>query len=427
MDTIFALATAQGKAGVSVIRISGPKAFSAAERFCILPPMRRAGLRKLLSDSGDVIDEALVLAFPEDGSFTGEPVVEFQVHGSRAVVKAVLEKLAAQDGVRLAEPGEFTRRALYNNRLNLAEVEALGDLIDAETEMQRKQAQRILAGELSDLVEQWREDLLHAASLVELMIDFSDEDIQVDVFPEVKARLSNVIAGMDRQLTGFNAAERVRDGFEVAIVGRPNIGKSTLLNRLAGRKAALTSEIAGTTRDVLEVHMDIGGLPVVILDTAGLRESSDTIESLGIALAAERASSADLRVFLVEPGEKPVLPVLEGDIVVVGKSDIHGDVVSGVSGVTGDGVDRLLQNISVELARRVSSAGLISQIRHRQSVREAHERLVAAVGLLVSESGDLDLVAEEIRTATRRIDALVGRIDVESMLSVVFSRFCLGK
>ncbi len=272
METIFALASARGKAGVAVFRISGPQALAAGEVLVgHLPAPHRAGLRRIVAD-GEVIDDGLVLVFPQGESFTGEPVVELQVHGSVAVAAALGRVLSAMPGLRLAEPGEFTRRALANGRLDLAQVEGLADLIDAETEAQRRQAERVLQGAVAERVAEWRKLLVRVTALVEATIDFADEDVPVNVAPEVEALLDRLGGELRREIAGSRVAERVRDGFEVAIVGAPNTGKSTLLNALAGREAALTSEVAGTTRDVIEVRMDLDGVPVTLLDTAGLHE-----------------------------------------------------------------------------------------------------------------------------------------------------------
>lgn len=285
MDTIFALASAPGKAGVAVLRVSGPSAWAAAEQLAgALPKPREAVLRRLKDRTGQVLDEALVLLFSEGASFTGEAVAEFHVHGSVAIQRAVLRELEEMDGLRMAEAGEFTRRALENDRLDLTQVEALADLIESETESQRVQALRVFSGALGQRVEDWRRDLVHAASLLEVTIDFADEEVPVDVSGEVRARLDHVLTGLDREIRGMDGAERIRSGFEVAIVGAPNVGKSSLLNALAGRDAAITSEIAGTTRDVIEVRMEIAGLPVTLLDTAGLRETQDPVEKIGIAV-----------------------------------------------------------------------------------------------------------------------------------------------
>ena len=315
MDTIFALASAQGKAGVAIVRVSGPLAHDACTQLCGrgVPP-RGTILRVLRDEMGEPLDQALVLSFSAPNSFTGENVVEFQTHGSIAVVTAVLDSLSKINGLRLAEPGEFTRRALENGKLDLSQVEGLADLIDAETEAQRKQAHAVLSGGLGLLAERWRKDLIRAASLIEVTIDFADEDVPVDVTPEVTTLLSGVQLDLERECKGVVIAERIRHGFEVAIVGAPNVGKSTLLNALAGREAAITSEYAGTTRDVIEVRMDLGGLPVTLLDTAGLRETTDHVEGMGISLARKRAEEADMRVFLVESDEEMDVKMQTGDI-----------------------------------------------------------------------------------------------------------------
>ncbi|MCK4712193.1 MAG: tRNA uridine-5-carboxymethylaminomethyl(34) synthesis GTPase MnmE, partial [Marinosulfonomonas sp.] len=269
MDTIYALATALGKSGVAVIRLSGPLAFSAAKTLAgSLPEPRVAGLRSLCDADGVLLDQALVLTFAQGHSFTGEDVAELHLHGGPATIKAVLQTLGDIDGLRLADPGEFTRRALENGCLDLAQIEGLSDLLEAETEAQRKQALRVFSGALGDKAEGWRTDLIRAAALLEATIDFADEDVPVDVTPEVSMLLDSVMTALAKEAAGVQITERIRDGFEVAIVGAPNVGKSSLLNRLAGRDAAITSEIAGTTRDVIEVRMDLNGLPVTILDTA---------------------------------------------------------------------------------------------------------------------------------------------------------------
>lgn len=339
MDTIFALATARGKAGVAVVRLSGPAAHEAVAALCgDVPELRRASVRRL-AWQGEVLDEALVLAFGRGASFTGEDMAELQLHGSLAVVASVIRALSAMQGLRQADPGEFTRRALENGRLDLTQVEGLADLIDAETEMQQRQAMRVLSGAVGKRAEAWRQGLIRAAALIEATIDFADEDVPVDVTPEVREILQGLMTELRRELSGARAAERLRDGFEVAIIGRPNAGKSTLLNALAGREAAITSERAGTTRDVIEVRMNLGGLPVTLLDTAGLRDSEDEIEQIGIARALERAEMADLRVFLQdETGDLPFLAPREGDIVLQGKADLRpGGLAVGISGKTGKG------------------------------------------------------------------------------------------
>ncbi|WP_371060893.1 tRNA uridine-5-carboxymethylaminomethyl(34) synthesis GTPase MnmE [Rhodosalinus sp. 5P4] len=427
-ETIFAVATAPGKAGVSVIRISGPDAHAAAETLArALPPPRLAGLRRLRDAKGDVLDEALVLRFQAGQSFTGEDVVEFHCHGSIAVVRRVLTCLGDLPGCRSADPGEFTRRAMENGRLDLTQVEALADLIEAETEVQRRQAQRALSGALGARVASWRVDLVRAAALLEAVIDFADEEVPEDVSVEVLELLGRVRDGLSTELSGMGAAERVREGFEVAIVGAPNVGKSTLLNRLAGREAAITSDIAGTTRDVIEVKMDVHGLPVTFLDTAGIREARDAVEEIGISRARDRASAADLRVFLVSAKEdvEGIAPQSE-DIVLTAKADLSG-ASGGVSGLTGAGVEDLLRRVADVLGARVNQSGLATRERHRVAMIGAEQSLEAAVALVARGPEAYDVGAEETRAAIRTLEALVGRIDVEDLLDEIFASFCLGK
>ncbi|GAB4551095.1 MAG: tRNA uridine-5-carboxymethylaminomethyl(34) synthesis GTPase MnmE [Ruegeria sp.] len=428
MDTIFALASAQGKAGVAVIRLSGPLAHRAAAELSGGDlPARGMRVREFRAPDGSRLDDGLVLTFQGPASFTGEDVAELQIHGSTAAVNAVLRTLVDMDGLRMAEPGEFTRRALENGKLDLAQVEGLADLIDAETEAQRKQAQTILAGELGNLAERWRRDLIRAASLLEAVIDFADEEVPTDVTPEVRQLIAGVMADLDRESRGVRIAERIRTGFEVAIVGPPNAGKSTLLNALAGREAAITSEYAGTTRDVIEVRMDLAGLPVTLLDTAGLRETKDHVENLGIALARDRADKADLRVFLTEDPDQLGITFQPGDIHVLPKSDLRGGSESGVSGKTGQGVDRLIDQISRVLSDRTATSGIATRERHRSAMQRASAALTESLKVLESGPDLYDIAAEELRTAIRALESLVGRVDVENLLDEIFASFCLGK
>ena len=428
MDTIFALSTAPGKAGVAIIRVSGPAAHDAVRSLCgDVPVARQASLRVLRDREGRRLDEALILTFEQDRSFTGEVSAEFQVHGSTAVTAALLDELGSMDGLRPAGAGEFTRRALENGMLDLAQVEGLADLIDAETEAQRRQAMRVLSGDLGQKAEAWRRSLIRAAALLEATIDFADEEVPVDVSPEVGSLVLNVIEELRREIDGVGIAERIRTGFEVAIVGAPNVGKSTLLNALAGRDAAITSEHAGTTRDVIEVRMDLGGLPVTLLDTAGLRETEDAVESIGIDRARIRADQADLRVFLVEPGQVPEMQSMDDDIVLTAKSDLNSDVGNGISGKTGEGVTGLVDRIRETLAARASGSGVATRQRHKDSMGRGMVALEAAVELLPMGEDCADLAAEELRTAIRALDSLVGRIDIENVLDEIFTSFCLGK
>lgn len=429
MDTIFALASSRGKAGVAVVRISGPQAFLAAGSLAgTLPPVRRAGLRKLQALDGTFLDQSLVLIFEADASFTGEQVVELHLHGSTAVVRAVLEELGKFDGLRMAEPGEFTRRALENDRMDLPQVEGLADLLEAETEAQRKQALNVLSGALGKLAESWRTDLIRAAALLEATIDFADEDVPEDVSPEVDMLMARVMDSLGREVEGTRIAERIRDGFEIAIVGPPNAGKSTLLNALAGRDAAITSEVAGTTRDVIEVRMDLAGLPVTLLDTAGLRESDDQVENIGIDRAINRARTADLRVFLLDDQQAGLQIKPEpDDIVAIGKADVNASQGFRISGKTGQGVDQLIARITGVLEDRVQSAGVATRERHRQEMSRAFDALDRARIEVEFGQDRAELAAEELRGAVRALDGLVGRVDIEMILDEIFSSFCLGK
>ena len=425
MDTIFAPATARGKAGLAVIRISGPQAFAAARGLAgTLPAPRHSAVRRLTHE-GRVLDEALVLVFAAGHSFTGEDVVELHIHGSAAVLSAVLHALATPPGLRMADPGEFTRRALENGRLDLAQVEGLADLIDAETEAQRRQAFRVLSGAVGQRAMGWRKRMVRAAALIEATIDFADEDVPVDVRPEVSGLIAALLADLRGEVLGSVATERLRDGFEVAIVGAPNAGKSTLLNTLAGRDAALTSHVAGTTRDVIEVRMDLRGLPVTLLDTAGLRQTDDVVESMGVDRALTRAGDADLRLFLLdEAGLPPGLPPRPGDIVLRGKADVAG---GDVSGLTGQGVDVLLDRIVAELSPRAVSSAVITHERHRHAIERAIGAMESAQIALERGGEAAELVADDLRRAARAMESLVGKVDVETLLGEIFARFCIGK
>lgn len=385
------------------------------------------GVRQLFDGSGDLIDEALVLYFPEGASFTGEEIVELHLHGSKAVVGAVLSALGTDDRLRPAEAGEFTRRALENGRLDLAQVEGLADLIDAETERQRQQAMRVFSGALGEMSAEWRRKLLRAAALLEATIDFVDEEVPVDVGPEVLDLVTDVRGQMEREAHGVRVAERLRDGFEVAIIGAPNTGKSTLLNRIAGREVAITSEIAGTTRDVIEVGLDLDGLPVTMLDTAGLRETEDMVEGIGVERARQRAEGADIRVHMMTEKSRETPNVDGDDIYVLAKADISPGMGLQVSGKTGEGIDQLIEAISGILSNKMASVGVAMRERHKLA-------LIRSVGYLDRVQSDLtrgndmtDMVAEELRSAIRAVDSLVGVVDVENVLDEIFSSFCIGK
>jgi tRNA modification GTPase len=428
MDTIFALASGRGRAGVAVIRLSGPSAHLIVRELCgVLPAPRLASLRKLRWE-GDVLDEALVLVFAKGASFTGEESAELHLHGGQAVVEAVFGALRSFREVRLAEAGEFTRRALENGRLELYEVEGLVDLIDAETESQRKQAQRMLRGDLAAKVGEWRDTLLRATALVEATIDFADEDVPVDVWPEVRMLLLALAKGLADELAGVRAAERIRAGFEVAVFGPPNVGKSSLINALVGRDVAITSDIPGTTRDIIETRLDLGGLPVVLLDTAGLRDTADAIEREGVRRARERVEGADLRILVLDEANLDWSPEVAVDCRVCSKADLgfRAPGALSVSVKTGEGLAALRLWLTEALAALASIAGVVVNERHRAGVAGA-EDAVRQTLLGIEASIDAEFVAAQLREARRFLEALTGRIGVEDILGEIFGRFCIGK
>ena len=427
MDTIFALASAPGKAGISIVRLSGPLAINVAEKLTKSKlKEKQPNLRVIYDSDNQFIDQALILIFSKPCSFTGENVVEFHLHGSSAVVSSVIKLLGNFKGLRSAEAGEFTRCALENGKIDLAQVEGLADLIDAETDAQHKQAARIFNGALGEKTKEWRAKLVKAGALLVATLDFADEEVPEEVTPEVEKLINMVLSDLDKEIIGVHTAERIRSGFEVAIVGAPNLGKSTLLNYLVGRDAAITSNVSGTTRDVIEVKLDLRGLPVTILDTAGIRKSDDKVEEIGISRALERSSLSDLRIVLTEDGEYPVgLKKRDTDIICIAKDD-QGNL-GGVSGKTGAGIDRLKNNIWDILNDKAQYVGIATRERHKSSMVNAKKFLGNAVVSLRDGPEYYDITAEEIRAATSALDSLIGRIGVEDVLDEVFSSFCLGK
>ena len=427
MDTIFALASAPGKAGISIVRLSGPLAINVAEKLTKSKlKEKQPNLRVIYDSDNHFIDQALILIFRKPYSFTGENVVEFHLHGSSAVVSSVIKLLGNFKGLRSAEAGEFTRCALENGKIDLAQVEGLADLIDAETDAQHKQAARIFNGALGEKTKEWRAKLVKAGALLVATLDFADEEVPEEVTPEVEKLINMVLSDLDKEIIGVQTAERIRSGFEVAIVGAPNLGKSTLLNYLVGRDAAITSNVSGTTRDVIEVKLDLRGLPVTILDTAGIRKSDDKVEEIGISRALERSSLSDLRIVLTEDGEYPVgLKKRDTDIICIAKDD-QGNR-GGVSGKTGAGIDRLKNNIWDILNDKAQYVGIATRERHKSSMVNAKKFLGNAVVSLRDGPEYYDITAEEIRAATSALDSLIGRIGVEDVLDEVFLSFCLGK
>ena len=423
MDTIHALASGRGRAGVAVIRVSGPSAFEICAALAgDVPPLRVATLRMLRDAEGGLLDRGLVLTFGTGESFTGEAVVEFQVHGGPAVVEAVMRAIEATGRSRMARPGEFTRRALENGRLDLTQVQGLADLIDAETEEQRRTALSVADGDWSEMLGAWRTNLLRARALLEASLDFADEEVPEDVGPEVRRSLKLVREGLDAQLAGADRAAALRDGVEVAVIGPPNAGKSSLVNALSGRDAAIVSDRAGTTRDIIEVRMVVAGVPVTVLDTAGLREAEDDVEQIGVARARERAIAADLRVHLVPPDGMPPGEVTDRDLVLRSKSDLgEGDV----SVRTGAGLDRLVGWIEERVGSVGATRSFVSRARDKEMLETALASVEEADRRIQSE--ELELAADELRSATGALERVLGIVGVEDVLGEIFSSFCIGK
>ncbi|MDG2096348.1 MAG: tRNA uridine-5-carboxymethylaminomethyl(34) synthesis GTPase MnmE [Paracoccaceae bacterium] len=431
MDTIFALATPEGKSGVAIIRVSGKNAFQLFEKFSC-PPVNpnEMGLRTLIVNK-KLLDEALILCFGEGRSFTGEKVVEIHHHGSLAIIQRCLSILGGISDFRMANPGEFTKRAFEHGRLDLSQVEGLSALIDAETTAQLDQAQRVFKGALGKVVGGWRKDLISSKALIESAIDFSDEDIPQDLLKLIRIKISVIKSDLRKEIDGTIISERISSGFEVAIIGAPNVGKSTLFNALLKRKAAITSNIAGTTRDVIEARLDIGGIPLTILDTAGIRNAKGSIEKTGVKLALARAKNADLRIFVSDNNifDSFGLKVRDGDLKINNKSDLkkNKDVDISISAKFGDGIDELLEIMVKIFKEKVGKASIAINERHRNSMVRALNALDAAERELNSGMKNIELCAEEINIAIRAMDSLVGSIDVEEVLGEIYSKFCIGK
>lgn len=442
MDTIYALSSAAGRAGVAVVRLSGPKAVAAAQRMTAdpLPAPREAALRRLRHpETGVELDQGMVLLFPAPRSFTGEDVVELHLHGGRAVVRAVLDALASGDGLRPAEPGEFTRRAFEHGKLDLTAAEGLADLVNAETEAQRRQALRQLRGELGALYERWRQDLMRALAHIEAHIDFPEEGLPPTLAEQTKATVAAVSAEIVGHLQDKRRGERLRDGISVAILGPPNVGKSSLLNALAGRPAAIVAATAGTTRDVIEVQLDLGGYPVTVADTAGLRDADDEIESEGVRRARAVAGNADIKILMIDVqtyqdvgAELSALADADA-LFAVNKCDLAsvpaatrlcGCPTFAISARTGSGLEGLLAALLEAVVERAgfSEAPALTQQRHRRSLEECRESLTRA-----RLAASIELLAEDLRLAVRAIGRITGRVDVEDLLDVIFREFCIGK
>jgi tRNA modification GTPase len=422
-DTIFAVASGAGQAAIAVMRVSGPASREVLAALCgRVPPPRRASLRRLRDREGAELDQAVVVWLPGPGSYTGEDSAEFYLHGGRAVLTDVADALAAL-GARPAEPGEFTRRGFLNGRMDLTEAEAVHDLVAAETEAQRRQALRQLDGALGALYRGWAERIRLVLAQQEALIDFPDEDLPPEVEAEVAAELEALRRQVAAHLDDGRRGERLREGLVFAVTGRPNVGKSSLVNALAERDVAIVSATPGTTRDALETRVVLGGVPVTLVDTAGLRDAVDEIEAEGVRRARARAEAADLVVSVSEAGDSGAA----GDVLVANKVDLGGSVPAGaigVSALTGEGLDVLRSRLA-EAARSLTAGSgppPLTQARHRVALQTAAERLAAA------RTADLpELRAEDLRLALRAIGRITGSVGVEDILDTLFARFCIGK
>lgn len=439
-QTIFAMSSGRPPAAIAIVRVSGPQARIALEKLCgKLPAPRAAHVTTLRDSEGNPIDEAVALLFPAPHSATGEDIAEFQIHGGHAVIAKLFDALGKLEGMRPAEPGEFTRRAFENGKLDLTEAEGLDDLIHADTDRQRRQALRQLKGLLGEKAERWRKQIIEASALIEAGIDFSDEgDVSAELVAPALKKIAALKSEIEETLAASARSERLRDGLVVAIAGPPNAGKSTLLNRLARRDAAIVSPYAGTTRDIIEVHLDLDGYPVTLIDTAGIRDTHDPVEQEGVRRARERARTADLVLWLVDACDDAV-PDIDGeldrvpiwiarnkiDVAGVTLQELRGEVFD-ISASRGDGVQELVTRL-VSFAENFFGSGesaLISRERHRTLLCETADALSRALAIV--GQGD-ELIAENLRTAIHSLGRLTGRVDVEDVLDVIFREFCIGK
>ena len=442
--TIYALSTGPGISGIAVIRVSGKNTAEVIKKLTgsKLPVPRVATLKKFNKNGGkELIDEGVIIWFPAPNSYTGENLAEFHVHGSRAVINAMHSAISKIKNCRLAEPGEFTKRAFQNGKINLLKAESIADLISSETEIQRKQALKIMSGKSADKFNSWREKLLKILSHVEAKIDFPDEGLPKKIITEVQKTSNTVLTEIKKTLDDQNVGERIREGFKIAIIGPPNSGKSSLLNYLSKRDVAIVSEIAGTTRDVIETHLNLDGYPVIISDTAGIRSSKNEIEKKGIKIALKRAGDADLRLVIVSAKNVDFTGVLKGlltknAILVVNKSDlIKGKLNSKfkkyenvlISIKKDSNLNKLITKIKSKLKNKFTTAEdiLITRERHRQNLKNCAQHLEKFQKKKSAQ--DFDKAAEDLRLATRHLGMIVGKVDVEELLGSIFNDFCIGK
>ena len=442
--TIYALSTGPGISGVAVIRVSGKETKKVIRLMTgmEIPSPRKATLRKINKiNTSELIDEGLILWFPGPESYTGEDMAEFHIHGSKAVIDALHISISQVENCRLAEAGEFTRLAFQNGKINLLKAESISDLISAETEIQRQQAIKIMKGKSASKFNELREKLLKILSYVEAKIDFPDEDLSEIVFNDIKKISNEVTTNIKKILNDENVGERIREGFKIAIVGPANAGKSSLLNQLSNKEAAIVSEIAGTTRDVIEIHLNIDGYPVVVSDTAGIRESKNEIEKKGIKLALDKAENADLKLIVIEPKSIDFKGILRNlmdkdAILVVNKSDLIDKELSSeikkldhilISVKENFNLDNLILKIKNKLKNKfiTSEDTLITRTRHRDHLEQCLNHLINFQKK--NKIQDFDKAAEDLRLATRQLGMIVGKVDVEEILGSIFNDFCIGK
>ena len=442
--TIYALSTGPGISGIAVIRVSGPNTAHVVKKLTgsKLPSPRVATLKKFNKNGGkELIDEGVIIWFPAPNSYTGEDLAEFHVHGSRAVIKAMHLTISQIKNCRLAYPGEFTKRAFQNGRINLLKAESIADLISSETEIQRKQALKIMSGKSSDMFNSWREKLLKVLSHIEAKIDFPDEDLPKNILNKIQKTSNDVLKEIKKTLNDQKVGERIREGFKIAILGPPNSGKSSLLNYLSKRDVAIVSEIAGTTRDVIETHLNLDGYPVIVSDTAGIRSSKNEIEKKGIKIALKRAEDADLRLVIISSKNVDFSSVLKklltkNAILVVNKSDlIKGKLNSKlkkyeyvlISIKKNTNLNKLITKIKSKLKNKFTTTEdiLITRERHRQNLINCVQHLEKFQKKKTAQ--DFDKAAEDLRLATRHLGMIVGKVDVEELLGSIFNDFCIGK
>lgn len=434
-DTIYALSSGMGKGGVAVIRISGSNSLSLLKNLTGLenPIPRYAYFRTLRDSEKNVLDHALCLYFKAPHSFTGEDVVELQVHGGRSVINRIFSVLSTFPSCRPAERGEFSRRAVINGKMDLTEAEGLMDFIDAQTEQQRRQALFQMEGNLGRLYEKWRRNLMHHMAYLEAFIDFPEEDIPPEKYLQINHDIENLISQIQTHLNDQHKGQRLRDGFQIALVGKPNAGKSSLINALSQKEVAIVSQTAGTTRDVVEVHLDVDGFPVILADTAGLREAHEEIEAEGIRRAVKKAKEADLILLvrdLTDPSESDTVPAdlkNESVISIWNKSDLYQGLPKNglaLSAKTGEGLDTLWDLIKQKLQETFSfkSEGVITRERYRVALKEC---LFSLQDSLKTE--ELELKAEDLRLAARALGRITGRIETDDLLDIIFRDFCIGK